>query len=168
MYAKKAGTFMHKLLLPLAVALLGVTAHAQAPTAKPTLQDFAWLAGHWRIEQADRQVDELWMAPSAGLMMGMARNVQAGKVREYEFTLLRQEPNGDIFYIASPSKQAETAFKLSSLRNGEAVFENPEHDFPKKIVYALQADGSLLAAIEGPGRDGKPRRVEYPYKRVKP
>jgi hypothetical protein len=48
------------------------------------------------------------------------------------------------------------------------VFENPQHDFPTKIVYGLQADGSLLAAIEGPGRDGKPRRVEYPYKRVKP
>ena len=159
---------MHKLLLTLAVALLGVTAHAQAPAAKPTLQDFTWLAGHWRIEQADRLVDEHWMAPSGGLMMGMARFVQAGKVLEYEFTLLRQEANGDIVYIASPSKQAETAFKLTSLRNGQAVFENPQHDFPTKIVYGLQADGSLLAAIEGPGRDGKPRRVEYPYKRVKP
>ena len=159
---------MHKLLLPLAVALLGVAAHAQAPETKPTLQDFAWLAGHWRIEQGDRLVDEQWMAPAGGLMMGMARNVQAGKVREYEFTLLRQEANGDIFYVASPSKQSEAQFKLISLRNGEAVFENPEHDFPKKIVYARQADGSLLAAIEGPGRDGKPRRVEYPFKRVKP
>jgi uncharacterized protein DUF6265 len=168
MYAKTGGPIMHKLLLPLVVALLGVAAHAQAPAAKPTLQDFAWLAGHWRIEQADGQVDEQWMAPSAGLMMGMARSVQGGKVREYEFTLLRQEPNGDVLFIASPSKQTETVFKLTSLRDGEAVFENPEHDFPQKIVYSLQKDGSLLAAIEGPGRDGKPRRVEYPYKRVNP
>ena len=134
----------------LAAVLLAATAHAQAPAARPTLQDFAW------------------MAAAGGLMMGMARNIQGGKVLEYEFTLLRQEPNGDIFYIASPSKQTETAFKLTSLRDGEAVFENPQHDFPKKIVYARQADGSLLAAIEGPGRDGKPRRVEYPFKRVTP
>jgi hypothetical protein len=56
---------------------------------------------------------EHWMAPAGGLMMGMARNIRGGKVREYEFTLLRQEANGD---------------------------------FPKKIVYARQADGSLLAA----------------------
>ena len=159
---------MHKLLLPLAVVLLSLGAHAQAPAAKPTLQDFAWLAGHWRIEQGDRVIDEHWMAPAAELMMGMARNVQGGKVREYEFTLLRQEPNGDILYVASPSKQTETAFKLTSLRDGEAVFENPEHDFPKKVIYARQPDGSLLAAIEGPGRDGKTRRVEYPFKRVKP
>ena len=159
---------MNRLSLLLGVIVLATSAHAQTPAARPTLQDFAWLAGHWRIEEADRLVDEQWMAPAGGLMMGMARNIQGGKLREYEFTLLRQEPNGDILYIASPSKQAETAFKLTSLRNGEAVFENPAHDFPKKIVYALQADGSLLAAIEGPGRDGKPRRVEYPYKRVKP
>jgi hypothetical protein len=152
----------------LAVALLAITAHAQAPAAAPTLQDFAWLAGHWRIEQPDGQTDEQWMAPAGGLMMGMARSIQAGKVREYEFTLLRQEPNGDIHYVASPSKQTETSFKLTSLRNGEAVFENPEHDFPKKVIYTRKADGSLLAAIEGPGRDGKPRRVEYPFKRVTP
>ncbi len=157
---------MPKLSLALAVSLLTLVAHAQAPAARPTLQDFAWLAGHWRIEQADRLVDEQWMAPAGGLMIGMARNVQAGKVREYEFTLLRQEPNGDIVYVASPSKQTETTFKLTSLRNGEAVFENPEHDFPKKVIYARKADGSLLAAIEGPGRDGKTRRVEYPFKRV--
>jgi uncharacterized protein DUF6265 len=168
MYAKTGGPIMHKLLLPLAVVLLSLGAQAQAPAAKPTLQDFAWLAGHWRIEQDDRVIDEQWLAPAAGLMMGMARTVQAGKVREYEFTLLRQEANGDILYVASPSKQSEAAFKLTSLRNGEAVFENPQHDFPKKIVYARQPDGSLLAAIEGPGRDGKLRRVEYPYKRVKP
>ena len=159
---------MHKLLLPLAVVLLSLGVHAQAPAAKPTLQDFAWLAGHWRIEQGDRVIDEHWMAPAADLMMGMGRNVQGGKVREYEFTLLRQEPNGDILYVASPSKQTETTFKLTSLRDGEAVFENPEHDFPKKVIYARQPDGSLLAAIEGPGRDGKTRRVEYPFKRVKP
>ena len=152
----------------LAAVLLAATAHAQAPAARSTLQDFAWLAGHWRIDQGDRQVDEQWMSPAGGLMMGMARNIQGGKVLEYEFTLLRQEANGDIFYIASPSKQTETAFKLTSLRDGEAVFENPHHDFPKKIVYARLADGSLLAAIEGPGRDGKPRRVEYPFKRVTP
>jgi hypothetical protein len=168
MYAKTGERIMPKLPFALAAVLLTLAAHAQAPAAKPTLQDFAWLAGHWRIEQSDRLVDEQWMAPSGGLMMGMARNVQAGKVREYEFTLLRQEPNGDIVYVASPSKQTQTTFKLTSLRDGEAVFENPEHDFPKKIVYARKPDGSLLAAIEGPGRDGKTRRVEYPFKRISP
>ena len=159
---------MNRLLSLLAFVLLAGAAAAQTPAAAPTLQDFAWLAGHWRIESGDRVVDEQWMAPAGGLMMGMARNIQGGKVQEYEFTLLRQEPNGDILYIASPSRQVETAFRLTSFKDGTAVFENPQHDFPKKIIYTRGKDGSLLAAIEGPGRDGKPRRVEYPFKRVTP
>ena len=81
---------MNRIAMLLGAALLCASVHAQTPVAKPTLQDFAWLAGHWRIEQAGGQVDEHWMAPAGGLMMGMARNIQDGKVREYEFTLLRQ------------------------------------------------------------------------------
>ena len=30
-----------------------------------------------------------------------------------------------------------------------SVFENPEHDFPKRIIYRKSADGSLLASIDG-------------------
>jgi hypothetical protein len=159
---------MNRVLSLLAFAVLAGTAGAQTPAARPTLQDFSWLAGQWRIESGDRVVDEQWMAPAGGLMMGMARNIKGGKVQEYEFTLLRQEPNGDILYIANPSGQTETAFRLTSFKDGTAVFENPQHDFPKKIIYARGKDGSLLAAIEGPGRDGKPRRVAYPYTRVTP
>jgi hypothetical protein len=147
------------------LTLAGAVAAEESATAKPTLEDFAWLAGQWRIENGKRVVDEHWMSPAGGLMMGMARAIEGGKV-EYEFTLLRQEPNGDIVYVASPSKQREAIFRLTSLTNGEAVFENPAHDFPKKIIYARRPDGSLLAAIEGPGDDGKPRRFEYPFMRV--
>ena len=49
----------------------------------------------------------------------------------------------------------------------EAVFENPQHDFPQRISYELKGDGTLLAAIEGT-KNGKTRRVEFPYRPVKP
>jgi hypothetical protein len=148
------------------LTLAGGAVAEESATARPTLEEFAWLAGQWRIEHANRLVDEHWMPPAGGLMIGMARAVESGKVVEYEFTLLREEPNGDIVYVASPSKQRETIFRLTSLVNGEAVFENPAHDFPKKIIYVRRPDGSLLAAIEGPGKDGKPRRIEYPFTRI--
>jgi len=44
------------------------------------------------------------------------------------------------------------------------VFENPQHDFPQRISYKLNPDGTLLAAIDGT-KAGKIRRVEFPYKR---
>jgi hypothetical protein len=50
--------------------------------------------------------------------------------------------------------------------DSEAVFENPQHDFPRRIVYRLQAAGSLMARIEGT-ENGKDRAVDFPMQRVK-
>ena len=58
--------------------------------------------------------------------------VSQGRTVEYEFLLLRVEANGEINYVAKPSGQAETAFKLIRANATEAVFENPQHDFPQR------------------------------------
>jgi hypothetical protein len=109
---------------------------------------------------------EIWMSPDGGTMPGMSRMVANGRTVEYEFMLLRADPGGDIFYVAKPSGQPEVSFKLIRATTTEAIFENPKHDFPQRIIYTLKLDGSLLAAIEGQ-KDGKKRRVEFPYQRKK-
>lgn len=139
-----------------------------ALSAAPTVDDLAWLAGHWRMEKGARVVDEQWMAPAGGVMLGMARTVKSGRTVEHEFVQLRAEADGTLAYVVSASGQPEVAFRLVSLQDGTAVFENLQHDFPQRIIYARQADGSLLAAIEGPGRDGQVKRIEYPYQRIAP
>lgn len=136
------------------------------PAAPPAIARLAWLAGHWRMEKSGRVVDEQWMAPAGGVMLGMSRTVAKGRVVEHEFLQIREGPGGDLFYVAQPSRQKEAAFQLKSLADTEVVFENLQHDFPQKISYTLKADGSLLAAIEGPGADGTTKRIEYPYGRV--
>lgn len=99
-------------------------------------------------------------------MLGMGRTVANGNVREYEFTQIRQDKDGEIFYVAKPSGQEEGSFKLIKLQNKEAVFENLEHDFPQRVIYRLQADGSLFARVEGTLK-GQMRGIDYPYKRAK-
>ena len=44
----------------------------------------------------------------------------------------------------------------------EVVFENPQHDFPQRIIYTLKDGGRLTAAIEGT-KNGKTRRVDLNY-----
>ena len=104
------------------------------------------------------------MPPAGGMMLGTSQTVANGKTVEYEFVLLRADAAGDVHYVAKPSGQPEASFKLVKAGPREAVFENPTHDFPQRIVYTLQEDGTLLAAIEGE-RNGKARRVEFPYRR---
>lgn len=101
-----------------------------APGTKSSLQTLAWLAGDWSLERNGRVVNEIWMAPDGGTMIGMSRTVAQGRTVEYEFLLLRLDSAGDIFYVAKPSGQPEASFKLTRATATEAVFENPQHDFP--------------------------------------
>jgi uncharacterized protein DUF6265 len=135
---------------------------AQSP--KPTVNDFAWLAGCWEANRNGREINEQWMKPSGGSMLGMARTVANGKTVEYEFVQIREQTDGEIYYVAKPSGQPEASFKLVKLQNREATFENPEHDFPQRVIYRLEPDGSLFARVEGTSK-GKARGFDYPMKR---
>lgn len=154
------------LALLLAASCLGAADPKPPAVATNAINQLAWLAGSWRMEKAGRVVEEQWMAPAAGVMLGMSRTVARGKVVEFEFMQIREGPGGALFYVALPSGQKEAAFQILSLSASEAVFENKAHDFPQKITYARQADGSLLASIEGPGKDGQTRRIDFPYRRA--
>jgi hypothetical protein len=77
----------------------------------------------------------------------------------HEFLQIRERDDG-IFYIAQPNGGTAVLFKLVKINDNEAVFENPQHDFPQRITYQRMIDGSLLAAIEGEEK-GKPKRVGF-------
>lgn len=99
-------------------------------------------------------------------MLGMGRTVANGKTVEYEFVQIREEADGAIYYVAKLSGQPEASFKLIKLQNREATFENPAHDFPQRIIYRLEPDGSLFARVEGTSK-GKARGFDYPMKRAR-
>ena len=94
--------------------------------------------------------------------MGMSRTTSEGRTVAYEFLLIRQGSRG-LEYVARPSGQAEAVFTAVRVTDREAVFENPNHDFPTRITYRLQPDKSLLAVVEG-RVNGQPRAIEFPYR----
>lgn len=157
---------MKRAFLTVALFLLTLGSITQAQTTKPTINDLSWLAGCWEANLRGREVNEQWMKPGGGIMLGMARTVAQGKAAEFEFTQIREDKDGAIYYVAKPSGQAEASFKLVKLQNKEAVFENPQHDFPQRIIYRLEAGGSLFARVEAT-ENGKTRGIDYPYKRAK-
>jgi hypothetical protein len=139
----------------------------QAQSPQPKINDLSWLAGCWEANVRGREVNEQWMKPGGGIMLGMARTVSQGKAAEFEFTQIREDKDGSIYYVAKPSGQAEASFKLVILKNQKmAVFENPQHDFPQRIIYSRLSDGSLFARVEATV-NGQLRGIDYPYKRAK-
>ena len=121
---------------------------------KPQVKDLAWLSGCWQMERAPGRISyEQWTYP-AGIMIGMAYTMRDGKMVDHEFLRLI-ERDGDVHYVATPYGQKETEFKLTSHKDGVAVFENPEHDFPQKITYTRGAS-VITARVEG--KDGEKMR----------
>lgn len=116
--------------------------------AAPKLEDLSWMTGHWSATVDGWVMEEVWLAPSGGIMLGMHRDVK-GIRSTFEFIRIAQS-GGGVVYLAQPGGRPATSFPLIEVTSTRAVFENPQHDFPKRIIYTL-ADGRLCARVEGDG-----------------
>jgi hypothetical protein len=93
-------------------------------------------------------------------MLGVSRTInKSGKMSAFEYLRI-VERNGGLVYIAQPGGRPPTEFTLTELSATRAVFENPRHDSPQRIVYELSAEGGLTASI-GFMKGGKPQRFEF-------
>jgi len=127
------------------------------------IEQAAWMQGCWQLEAGGRVVEEQWMSPRGGVMLGMGRTVRDGTLVEYESVVLREQ-DGGLAYEAHPSGQSPAAFMSKTVGESAAVFENLTHDFPQRVGYERKGD-DLLAWIEGTV-NGTQRRVVFPYHRV--
>lgn len=155
---------------PLAVAVAMLICFCPPPSGqsqepKPTVQNLAWLSGCWERTQGKRYVEEHWTKAAGGSMLGLSRTLNDGRTTQFEFLRIHED-KGEIFYTAKPSGQPEASFKLVSLKEREAIFENPTHNFPQRIIYRRPTDNALAARIEGT-LNGQPRGVDFPYTKVK-
>jgi hypothetical protein len=146
------------------IAVLAVVTVAKEPanSKKDNIMDLNWLAGTWTLQQDGRTTEETWLPPRAGMMLGISRTIAGDKTVEFEFLRIEQRGN-DLVYIAQPGGQPPTEFRLDSSGNGDWVFANLKHDFPKKIRYRRAGDGSLVASVED--ESGK-KKIEFPYRKA--
>lgn len=152
-----------KIILLSLFLLPGLSLAKEAPF---TIDDLAWLKGCWSSNRDDRTITEHWLKPAGGTMLGINRTVADGKTVEFEFMQIRQEAGSGLLFVAKPSGQPEATFKLIKGSAREVIFENPQHDFPQRVIYRLQDDGSLLGRIEGVSK-GKERSVDFPMNRAR-
>ena len=121
----------------------------------PTLADLSWMSGDWQTAAGGRtQIEEHWTAAAGGSMMGVSRTVAGDKTVEFEYLRIEQREDG-IYYVAHPKARCPgTDFKLTRASATEAVFENPQHDFPKRIIYRKTDDGLTASIDAGEGSKG--------------
>lgn len=134
--------------------------------AKATIADVAWLAGAWvGTRPTGSSIEERWSPPLGGAMLAVSRTVNTSdKLVAFEYLRI-VERDGGLVYAAQPGGAAKTEFVMTEFGPTEsggkrAVFDNPRHDYPKRIIYELSAEGNLSATI-GFMKGGTPRRYDW-------
>jgi hypothetical protein len=155
------------LLLPdmlRSAALLLLTAALQSGAEPPRkgVELLEWMSGCWAASAGDALIEEAWLGPRGGLMMGVSRTVNGDHVVATERLEIADDSAG-VVYRAWPSRQAPATFRAVSLSDSAVVFEDPAHDFPQRIAYRRTLGGEGLdARVEMlDGSDG----FDFPYRR---
>jgi len=147
---------MAKVILLISIFVLNINSRGTS------MDKLLWIVDNWVSVNDSPGVKsyEEWVKISDDLYEGSSRTEKDGKVTFSEKLKIENTPEG-IFYVADVKHNtAPVRFKLTEVNDTLAVFENPEHDFPKKITYSLE-EGNLHAWIEGPGKDGSTKKINF-------
>ena len=146
------------------LALLGgplLPAQAQGdPLAR-----LAWLGGCWAAVGGESGTGEQWLPLAGGTMLGVARTVRSGRTVDFEFMQIRAATEGRIAFIAQPGGRPPTQFLSTTVNEREVIFENPQHDFPQRVIYRRGDGGTLRARIDGL-RNGAMKEDDFPLQRI--
>ncbi|HYC79266.1 MAG TPA: DUF6265 family protein [Planctomycetota bacterium] len=145
---------------------------AAAPEATPPpvpdtpIGKAAFLRGEWWSPAANGRggVEERWSSARGGSMLGTNRMFAGERLAQFEFLRI-VERGEELTYVAQPGGGKATRFPLARAEPGLLVFENPEHDFPKRIVYRLDGD-VLTARVDG--GEGSRQAMEWTFRRQAP
>ncbi|HEX6573372.1 MAG TPA: DUF6265 family protein [Gemmatimonadaceae bacterium] len=150
------------------VILVSAALSQTGQAAAARIDKLGWISGCWVRSTQRATVEEQWMKPRGGMMLGVGRttrHVAAGdSVAEYEFTQIHIV-NGKLVFSAHPSGQATADFVESELTDSSVVFSNPQHDFPQNVRYMRGKADSLYASVDG-SIGGSERKADFRYARA--
>lgn len=132
---------------------------ADLTIAQTAFPDF--LEGTWKME--DKEIYEHWDKLKENSLKGFSYQLQNDRVIVSEYLAISQKEN-KIFYRASVLNQNSGKDILFQLTKNDSafIFENPHHDFPKKIVYQKLNDSVIFVQLSG-GRN----RLAYKMEKLK-
>lgn len=129
---------------------------------------FEKLAGKWKMLTRKGLIIEEWKKEDSATLSGKSYLLKSGDTIPLE-KLKIYRLQDKLFYTSQVHGQNEgevIAFALTTAINNTYTFENPEHDFPKRIHYEFVGSDSLHAWIDsGEAMAGK--RSDFNYIRVK-
>lgn len=148
--------------------IITLTGNAQQK-AFSKLSDLDWLLGSWQMEKKNGLLIESWQQTNDSTFEEssyLLRTTGEKKLLENVQIVFRET---DLFYISTVSdqnNQQPIKFLITASSNKKFIAENPEHDFPKRIIYELINQDSIHARIDG-GPSMPDKKSDFHYSRQK-
>ena len=133
---------------------------------KATIEDFAWIAGHWKGEAFGGIVEELWTPPLGDSMMGSFKLVNDDRTTFYELEVLREIDETVILQIKHfhgdvkgwEERDETVDFRLVQFGKNKAYFDG--------FTFHLVSEDELIMYVVI-SDEGNKEEVKFQYFRVK-
>lgn len=117
-------------------------------------QSFSWLPGVWEMKLADGNARlEIWNAKNDFELNGIGVKVSGKDTIHLES--IRLILSDDQFYyiptVPDQNQSMPVSFKLVQTQDLKFIFENPDHDFPQRIVYHMKPMRRYPEVVSSPG-----------------
>jgi len=142
-------------------------ARAQAPSPPATIAEVAWLQGYWDGEGMGGTVEDIWMPPRAGVMLGAFRLVKpAGEPGGFYELFAIEEAEGSLRFVAKhfnpdwtgwEEKDKALRLKLTAIAPGRIAFGG--------VVFRREGDDALVVDLTRRGKDGEARTESMRFTR---
>lgn len=125
------------------------------------------LKGNWQMKTKEGTVGEQWQIESPNKLSSNAYFINGKDTSFYETVVLSETKEGIFYNVSSTTENNKqpVAFKLTSTVNNKFVFENPLHDFPRRIVYEFINQDSIHASIDD-GQQNPTKKSDFYFSRV--
>jgi Domain of unknown function (DUF6265) len=121
------------------------------------------LEGVWKMNTKRGAIFEEWKKIDKNYLQNKGYMIK-GKDTIVNERVALTNTNAGIFYtsmVEDQNNKQPIAFKMTKAENDMFVFENPQHDFPKRIIYKMVTADSLHAYIDDGTETGKKQNFYY-------
>lgn len=132
------------------------------------IEKASWLIGNWENNSIEGNATEIWKKKNDSTLFGLSFFI-VNKDTVFSETISLEQNGVNLFYIPTVKEQNNeqpVKFALTYSTTYQLVFENPEHDYPQKIIYTQITKDSILAEISGM-KKGKQAIQQFQMTRAK-